>query len=143
MNVIPAKKRWFNVEKNTAPVFAARILDWNGNAITQSTLNSSGNKYTVFRLTDPNNEDTESAIAAHTDVALTVSSVVYDTLQKTAWWQDEEGNSIDDTGFNFACQPSIVTAAPFAVAGACYKLLVTLVPNGGEKILARWFVRCS
>ena len=143
MNVVPAKKRWWNVEKNTAPVFTARVTDWTGVALTQASLSASGNSYTIYRLTDPHNEDTESAITSHSAVTLTVASVIYDALRLDAWWKDQEGNYIDTTGYNLAVQPSKVTAEPFAVAGASYKLVVTLNPTSGEDIVVRWFARCS
>lgn len=129
------------VLKNGAPIFLARVVGNDGVAITQSSLSSSGNKYTISRL-DPNDPDSRTAVTSHTDVALTVSSVIYNTLQRDALWQNDQGQYLDELGYNLKVQPSLVTAVPFAVAGAKYLMEITLVPSSGEKIIIPFEVSC-
>lgn len=63
----------------------ARIVGWDGNNLTQASL--TGITYVIKNL------NTDTVVVAST--ALTVSTVIYDTLQTTAIWSE------DSTGFNF------------------------------------------
>lgn len=56
------------------------------------------------------------------DLSLTVSSVVYNTLQTDARWTDENGAAIDAIGYNFR-----------------YDTLRTHIPNGGTTYLFEFY----
>ena len=140
MNVANAKKVWWSVAKNHAPIFLARVVDATAASVTQAAISTA--TYTISRL-DPNDPDSRTAVTSHSAISLTVSAIIYNALQLDDLWKDDDGNYLDDSGYNLKVQPSMATAVPFAVAGAEYLMEVTLTPTSGEKILVRWFCKCS
>lgn len=125
--------------KNSAPIFLARVVGNDGSALVQANLSSIA--YSIYRL-DPNDPDSETVVSGHSAVSLTVANVVFDTLQLGVLWQNDDGEFVDDTGYNFKFQPSIASNQAFAVAGADYLVRVTMTPGSGQKIIVAWKVKC-
>lgn len=125
--------------KNSAPIFLARVVGNDGSALVQANLSSIA--YSIYRLA-PNDPDSETVVTGHSAVSLTVSSVVYNALQLDAFWQNDEGEYVDTTGYNFRFQPDISSNQAFGVAGADYLVRVTMTPSSGQKIIVAWKVRC-
>lgn len=126
--------------KNSAPIFLARVVGNDGAALVQANLSSIA--YSIVTR-DPNNPDSETAgAAAHTATSLDKTVVIFDTLQRDALWQNDDGEYVDDSGYNFRFQPVIGTAQAFPVAGAIYLVRVTLTPSSGQPIVVAWEVRC-
>ena len=126
--------------KNSAPIFLARVVGNDGSYLVQANLSSIA--YSIFTL-NPNDPDSETAVvAAHTATSLTVSAVIWDTLQLDALWRNDDGDYVDSTGYNFRFQPSIASSQAFPVAGAHYLVRVTMTPSSGQKIILTWKVRC-
>ncbi len=128
------------VLKNSAPIFLARVVGNDGAYLVQANLSSIA--YSIFTL-NPNDPDTETAVAsAHTAAALTISAVVWDTLQLDNLWRNDDGDLVDALGYNFRFQPVISSAQAFPVAGAMYGVRVTMTPSSGQKVVLFWKVRC-
>lgn len=71
--------------EDSAPFLMARVTNAGGTNFTQSLTSSIA--YTVYNETD--------AVIVVTSTALTVSDVIFDTLQTDARW------TVDSTGYNF------------------------------------------
>jgi hypothetical protein len=128
------------VLKNSAPIFLARVVGNDGAYLVQANLSSIA--YSIFTL-NPNDLDSETAVAAaHTATSLTVSAVVWDTLQLDNLWKNDDGDYVDATGYNFRFQPSIASSQAFPVGGALYGVRVTMTPSSGQKVVLYWKVRC-
>lgn len=90
----------------------ARVLGNAGTAITQASISSINRK--VF------NRATGVEISS---TALTVSAVVFDTLQTGDIWSE------DSTGYNFSDGPA---AADFSDANQTYRIEYTFTPASGQ-----------
>ncbi len=109
----------------------ARIVDFNGSLIKPSDVDSI--TYSVYLLNDGKPES-RTAIIGHSKVALNVSDVLFNQLQKNPHWTE------DDKGFNF-CWTLIVTdryASPFAKSGRHYLVEFRLVALGASSFLIRY-----
>lgn len=125
------------VLKNSAPIFLARVVGNDGAVLVQGDLASAA--YSIYRL-DPNDPDSRTSVSSHSAVALVVASTIFNSPQKDALWQNDDGEYVDDTGYNLKFQPSVATAVPFAVAGATYLVEATLTPSSGQPIKVCWQV---
>lgn len=110
-----------------------RIVGSNLVAIVQADVASIS--YTIEE--DHQDPAQRAVVEGHEDVALTVSDVVFDTLQTDDDWTDE----VDATGFNFAFTPDISSDAAFPTAGRYYLVTVTLVMNSGQPLASRFRLR--
>lgn len=96
----------------------ARVVGNDAAAITQATISSISHK-----VTDLN---TNTAL---TSGALTVASVVYDTLQTDARW------TADTTGYNFAY---VIPDTVIASGGTSVVVDVTFNPTTGQDFAVVW-----
>ena len=107
---------------NQAATVTARVADKDGTVLVQADVDAV--LYTVFRVAS---DGGETAVAGHTDVALTVTLVVFDTLQD---WDE------DTTGYNFRHEIDVKTLGQaFTEAGVTYKVRFTLVPPTGQDVI--------
>ena len=127
------------VLKGGTAIFLARLVNNSGSLITQSSLSSG--VYTISRL-DPNDPDSETAATGHVAATLTIASVIFDTLQRDELWKNDEGQYLDELGYNFKHQPDVSTNAAFAVAGTRYKINYRLTPSSGQVIVVAFEVGC-
>ena len=102
----------------------ARIVDWQNDALVQSGVTS-----IHYTITNP----AGSAVTGHNNVSLTVSAVVYNSLQTVGLW------TTDTTGYNFAHTIDISSNAAFAAAGR-YTLQYNIVPASGQLIIVRYSI---
>ena len=107
----------------------ARVVGADGSAVTQSDISTA--EYSIYLL-DDQDPDSLTAVDDHDAVSLTVSSVVYDTLQTDDIWDK------DTTGFNFKYTIDISTNAAFTVAGRKYQIRFELTPATGQVIIVRF-----
>lgn len=117
------------VFKDGSAVLLARIVGANGSAIQQADLSAA--QYTVYQI-DPDDEDADQPVPGHTAVALTISAIIFDTLQTGGLW------TVDATGYNFSHTLDVSTAQAFAAAGVAYRIVFTLTPTSGQPILVRF-----
>lgn len=117
------------VLENGSILMMARVDNWSAGYITQAEIVSAS--YTIYLLDAdyPENPDTRTVIEEHEDVALTVASVVFDTLQTDDVWTK------DSTGYNFQHQLDVKTNQAFEIAGREYLVVVTLVTSGQDILL--------
>jgi hypothetical protein len=118
--------------KNGSAVLMARIVDSAGANVQQSGLSSI--KYSVYEL-DPCLPDSATVVSGHNDVALTVSSVIFNSLQTGALW------TVDDVGYNFRHEINVSTDEAFPKAGALYQVRYVLTPTSGQKTIVRFQIR--
>ncbi len=117
--------------KNGSATLLARIVGAAAANIVQADL--SAVHYTVYLL-DDQDPDSRTPIAGHTNVALTIADVVFDTLQTGSIW------TVDATGYNFCHVLDVSTHQAFAVAGRRYLVEYRLTPKNGQTILVRFRV---
>lgn len=101
----------------------ARVYDNTATAILQAGL--SAIVYSVIDTT------TGTAVTGHDGASLTISSVVYDTLQTGAIWTK------DSTGYNFR---TTLAATALPDAGRIYRIEVKFTPTSGPVFFAVWDV---
>ena len=119
------------VFKNGSATLLARVVGAQGTLIIQANIASA--KYTAYLL-DENDPDAATSIAGHTDVAVDVASLIYDSLQKDDLWD------VDDTGYNFKHVLNVSTHQVFATAGRSYRIVFELTPTSGQVIIVRFRV---
>ncbi len=119
------------VFKNGSATFLARVVGAQGTPITQANIASA--KYTAYLL-DENDPDTATAITGHTDVVVSVASLVFDSLQTDDLWD------VDATGYNFKHVLDVSTNQAFTTAGRTYRVVFELTPTSGQVILIRFRV---
>lgn len=122
------------VLKQSSAAFMARIDDHDGSYLTRADVASIA--YTIYEWQASKPDDRSTTVTGHSAVALTVSSVVYDTLQDDTAW------SKDNTGYNFRFVPSNVTNKPFSTASKDYLVRVELTMADGSMIPLEWLVHC-
>ncbi len=108
---MPQPKR-ASIWEDGGAFLAARVLGNNGNYITQSAISSI--TYLVYDIT---------AGAEVATGSLTVSSVVFDSLQTDGRWTE------DDTGYNFGVA---VSASWFSIADHTYRVEYKFTPSSGQ-----------
>ena len=106
------------IPEDTGFVVRARIQLDDGTDITQSVVSSA--TYTVTDLS------TRNAVSGHNGVSLTVSSLVYDTLQID---DNAEGWQTDDNGWNIK---HIVAASAFPEGDRVYEYRCVYVFSNGS-----------
>jgi hypothetical protein len=115
--------------KNGSVTLLARVVGKDGANIVQADIASA--KYSVYLL-DDQDADSRAAVAGHSDVALNVSEVVFNTLQNDALW------TVDETGYNFRHVLDVTEHQAFTVAGRRFLVEFALTPNSGQVILVRF-----
>jgi hypothetical protein len=115
--------------KNGSARLLARVVGQAGANIVPADL--SAVHYTVYLL-DDQDADGRTAVANHTNVALTVADCIFGTLQTDPIW------TIDTTGYNFRHVVSVSTHPAFTIAGRNYLVEYRLTPVAGETILVRF-----
>jgi len=127
-----AKQIQGTVITNGTATLMARLVGWNGAAITQADV--SAVTYTVYAVgaKDPAER---TADEDHEGVPLTVAAVVYDELQTDAVW------TADATGYNFRHTVPITGNPAFADPQRQYVVEYTLTPTTGEPIVVSFLLR--
>jgi len=115
--------------KNGTVTLMARIVGANGANLVQAGI--SAIQYSIYLL-DDQDADARTAVTGHTDAGLTVSDVIFDSLQADAIW------TVDTTGYNFRHVPDVSTNPAFAIAGRRYLVEYRITPTTGQVILARF-----
>lgn len=119
------------VFKNGSATLLARVVGADGSAIQQADLASA--KYTIYLL-DDTDPDSGTAVTGHTDVAVAVADLIFDTLQNDNLWD------VDATGYNFRHVLDVSANQAFATAGRHYRIVFELTPTSGQVILVRFQV---
>ena len=115
--------------KNGAITLLARIVDENDDNVLRAGVASIA--YTVYLL-DDQDANKRTAVNGHSDVAVMVSSAIYDTLQTADVW------TVDATGYNFRHTLDVASHPAFAIAGRRYLIEYRLRPATGQIILVRF-----
>ena len=115
--------------KNGSVTLLARIVGGEGANIVRADVVAA--KYTVYLLDDQNPDD-RTAVAGHTDAALAVTEVIFNTLQTDAIW------TVDAIGYNFRHVVDVSAQPAFAVAGRRYLVEYQLTPAVGQMIWVRF-----
>jgi len=119
------------VFKNGSATFLARVVKADGSLVTQADLSAA--KYSVSLL-DDQDPDAQTAVPGHQQAALSVSEVIYDTLQTGAIW------TRDSIGYNFKHVLDVSGQQAFAIAGRSYRVLYELTPTSGQVLVVRFRV---
>ncbi len=118
--------------KNGSAILMARVVDSAGVNLQQSGV--SAIKYSIYEL-DPTRPDVQTVVAGHDAVVLTVSAVIYNTLQTGGLW------TVDAVGYNFRHEINVSTSAAFPKAGVAYQIRYELTPTSGQKSIVRFQLR--
>lgn len=119
------------VFKNFSAVLVARVVGSdNSTPLVQSDVDAA--EYSIY-LIDPNDPDNDTVVEGHDGVSLTVSEVIYNTLQTDDLWDVPD----DDAGYNFKLVIDVSQDQAFAKAGAEYRIVVTLDAATGQDIPIR------
>lgn len=111
----------FRIQEDSDVFLMARVTGSDGAALQQSDISSI--VYSTFDLNAP-------GTAVADGVALTVSSVIYDTLQTSDLrWE------ADSTGYNFAWN---APASLFPTGNRLVRVQVKITETGGGVIFLRW-----
>ena len=119
------------VFKNGSATMLARVVGANGARVVQDDIASAA--YTVYLL-DEGDPDAGTAVAGHTDVALSVASLIHNNLRTDALWD------VDSTGYNFKHVLDVSANQAFTEAGRSYRIVFRLTPTSGQVILVRFRV---
>jgi len=111
-----------SVVEDTGKRLMNRITDDQGSDHQQADISS-----IAYKVFDVNDLTTEIASAS-----LTVSTVIYDTLQTDSAWDT------DTTGYNFGWS---APASIFPTGGIVNKVEISFTPASGEAFKLIWFVR--
>jgi hypothetical protein len=147
-----AKHIYGTVKKGGTTALVARVVGTDGNPLEQAnfagdTSSSSGAQcdppasYSVFLLNDQD-EDDRTVVSGHDANAINVSDVIFDTLQTDNFWENDDGEQIDATGYNFRHTPDICPNPAFAIAGRHYLVEYRLQTLYGEVKLVTFVLRC-
>ncbi|MBU4273199.1 MAG: hypothetical protein KKA28_15170 [Planctomycetes bacterium] len=115
--------------KNGTVTLLARVVGDDADPVTIADINSI--EYTVYLLNDQN-PDNRTAVEGHTEVTLTVSDVLFNSLQTDSLW------TVDATGYNFRHVLDVSEHQAFAVAGRRYLVEYQLTPAVGQVIVVRF-----
>ena len=117
--------------KNGSVTLLARVVGADGDPIVQADVASA--EYSVYLL-DDRDPDARSAVTGHDGVALSVASIVFNSLQTDSLW------TVDETGYNFRHVLDVSANQAFAIAGRRYLIQFELTPGSGQVILVRFRV---
>ncbi|NQU23631.1 MAG: hypothetical protein HQ567_20300 [Candidatus Nealsonbacteria bacterium] len=117
--------------KNGSATLLARVVGADGAPITQADVASAS--YSVYLL-DDRDADARAAVTGHDGVALSVASIVFNSLQTDSLW------TVDATGYNFRHVLDASANQALPTAGRRYLVEFTLTPNSGQVILVRFRV---
>lgn len=115
--------------KNGSVTLLARVVGKNGADILQADIASA--KYSAYLL-DEQDADSRTAVTGHSDVALNVGDIVFNTLQNDALW------TVDQTGYNFRHVLDVSENQAFTIAGRRFLVEFELIPSTGQVILVRF-----
>ena len=121
------------VAKNGTATLLDRAVDAVGTVLTQSAIASA--TYSIYLL-DDDDPNARTVVTGHSAASLTVSAILYNTLQTDATWTK------DSTGYNFKHTVPIATSNAFAIAGRNYLVEYILIPTSGQKIFIRFRLAC-
>jgi hypothetical protein len=119
------------VFKNGSATLLARVVGAAGAVVTRADIASI--KYSIYLL-DDDDPDSQTAVTGHVAVSLSVSAVIFDTLQTDALWTK------DAVGYNFKHVMAVAEHPAFAAAGRSYRVVYELTPAAGQVILVRFRV---
>lgn len=119
--------------KDGSVILLSRVVGADGVAIEQADVSTI--TYTIELLSETD-EDEATAVAGHTNQAVTISAVIFDALQTGGLW------TADSTGYNFRHAIPIDSYNAFDVAGRHYRVTYTITPTSGQPILVRYKLRC-
>jgi hypothetical protein len=117
--------------KNGSATLLARVVGKDGANLLQADVASA--EYSVYLL-DDQEADSREAIAGHSGVAISVSDLIFDTLQNDALW------TVDEIGYNLRHVLDVSVSPAFAVAGRRYLVEFELTPDSGQVILVRFHI---
>ena len=120
--------------KNGTVTLLARVVGDDDDPVTIADINSI--EYTVYLL-DDQTPDSRTAVEGHTDATLTVSDVLFNSLQTDSLW------TVDATGYNFRHVPDVSEHQAFAVAGRRYLVEYQLTPAVGQVIVVRFRINVT
>jgi hypothetical protein len=109
----------------------ARVLGMTAQPIVQADLSSIA--YSIFAL-DDTDATARTPVTGHSAVVLTVSNVIFNTLQTDAVW------TTDTIGYNFLHVIDITTHPAFTLAQQRYLVEYKLTPTSGQPILVRFLI---
>jgi len=115
--------------KNGSATLLARVVGKDAQPITQADISSA--KYSVYLL-DDDDPDSRTAVTGHSDVALVVADLIFDTLQTDDLW------TVDDVGYNLRHVLDVSANQAFTIAGRRYLVEFELTPADGQIILVRF-----
>ena len=121
------------VEKGGTVTCLARVVGEDAVAITQTTISTA--TYSVFLL-DDDDPDSRTVVVGHDGASLTVSAIIFNTLQTDARW------TVDSTGYNFRHTIDVSSNDAFTIAGRNYLVEYRLVPASGQVIIVRFRLNC-
>ena len=121
------------VFKDFSTVLLARVVGLDAVAITQASLTAA--EYTIYEI-DDDDPDEWTPVDGHEGIDVTVSALIYDTLQTDDLWD------ADATGYNFKHALDVALGSPFPEAGAEYLIVFTLTPATGQVFPVRFRARC-
>ncbi len=121
------------VEKGGTVTCLARIVGDAATVISQATISTA--TYSVFLL-DDDDPDSRTVVSGHDGASLTVSAIIFNTLQTDARW------TVDSTGYNFRHTIDVSSNNAFAVAGRNYLVEYLLMPASGQVIIVRFRLNC-
>jgi hypothetical protein len=115
--------------KHGSLTLLARVVGKDGVNIVQADIASVS--YSVYLL-DDQDADGRAAVEGHGDVSLSVSEVIFNTLQNDPLW------TVDETGYNFRHVLDVTEHQAFTVAGRRFLVEFVLTPYSGQVILVRF-----
>jgi hypothetical protein len=118
--------------KNGSAILMARIVDGSGQPVQQSGISTV--QYSIYEL-DPCQADNLSVVAGHDDVSLTVSGIIFNSLQTGGLW------TVDEEGYNFRHELDVSESEAFPRAGVQYQVRYELTPTTGQKTIVRFQLR--
>ncbi len=121
------------VEKGGTVTCLARVVGEDAAAINQTTVSTV--TYSVFLL-DDDDPDSRTVVSGHDGASLTVSTVIFNSLQTDARW------SVDSTGYNFRHTIDISSNDAFTIGGRNYLVEYRLMPSSGQVIIVRFRLNC-
>ena len=116
--------------KNGSAILLARVVGSDAQPIVQADVASA--EYSLYRL-DHQDADSRQAVTGHDGVSLTVSEVIFNSLQTDSLW------TVDSTGYNFRHVLDVSANQAFANVGS-YLVEFQLTPGTGQVILVRFRV---